>query len=195
MTCKLDIAWVDNRLKLLSYHLEAHTQSKWDLFEPTTTFYAALESGEDTDLTVAVSQLCGHIGLHSCPSVSYEWGLKLPVGTAGRFTSHSTATSIAIPLFYVGRPAALGAILAHEIAHAYLFTRPFPEAWGEECEPLTDLTSVYLGLGKAVLNGIHVITSQDAAEGACSWVSWGTVNGVFLYQGLRDSAHRPQDSL
>ena len=165
MSDDLNTAWVDSRLSLLSHHLDALVPSNWELFDPTPAFYVALESGEDNDLAVAASQLCKHIGLYPCPPVSYEWGLKLPIGVAGIFSSRSTTTHINIPLFYVGRPSALGAILAHELTHAYLFHRPFPEVLDEECEPLTDLTAIYLGLGKAVLNGIHVITSQAAGEG------------------------------
>lgn len=161
----LDTAWVDSRLSLLSHHLDAYTSQSLEFFEPTLVFYDFLESGEDTDLAAAASLLCNHIGLVTCPVVSYEWGLKIPMGAAGVFAARSTATKINIPLFYIGRPGALGAILAHELTHAYLFQQPFPEAWGEECEPLTDLASIYLGLGKVVLNGIHVITSQDSGEG------------------------------
>jgi hypothetical protein len=165
VSSKLDKEWVDSRLLLLLHHLDGNAPRKLDLFEPTPDFYVALESGEDAGLAVAASLLCKHIGLQTCPAVSYEWGLKLPIGAAGLFANHCDAAHIDIPIFYVGRPAALGAILAHEITHAYLFLLPFPEAWGEECEPLTDLASIYIGLGKAVLNGIHVITSQEAGEG------------------------------
>lgn len=161
----LNTAWVDNRLNLLSQNLGALVPGKWELFDPTPKFYVALESGDDNDLEVGTSELCKHIGLYPCPSVSYEWGLKLPIGAAGIFSRQSTSAHINIPLFYAGRPAALGAILAHELTHAYLFQHPFSEAMGDECEPLTDLTAIYLGLGKAVLNGIHVITRQGSGEG------------------------------
>jgi hypothetical protein len=60
---------------------------------------------------------------------------------------------IQIPLFYVGKPHALGAILAHELSHEVLTEESITDDSIDELEMLTDLTSIALGLGMLVLNG------------------------------------------
>jgi hypothetical protein len=126
----------------------------WKLFDPTEEFYSKLLSGEDSDLYHASKALADHIGIPPLRSVSYEWGLLMPSTVAGRIHIISTVGSrIQIPLFYVGKPLPLGAILAHELSHQLLAIHGI---WCEdeiENEQLTDAASIIVGLGKVVLNG------------------------------------------
>lgn len=160
-----DEKWIDVRLEMLSRHLTGYVSGKRTLFEPTGPFYEALETGEDADLARAASEICEFIGLRTCPAVSYEWGIKLPPGAGGQIARYGNDSFIGIPIFFVGRPAALGRILSHEITHAFLHRIPFSGALAEENEPLTDLASIYLGLGKAILNGFEVVTSPVEKRG------------------------------
>jgi hypothetical protein len=133
----------------------------WTLFEPSDSFYSRLLSGEDSDLYEAAKALADHIEIPPLRSVSYEWGLTMPDSVAGRIHIHSaTESRIQIPLYYVGKPLPLGAILAHELTHQLLAIHGI---WCEEeteNELLTDAASIVTGLGKVVLNG----TITEAAE-------------------------------
>lgn len=60
---------------------------------------------------------------------------------------------VEIPLFYVGKPHALGGILAHELTHEFLISQDIKSTDVNENEQLTDLASIGLGLGKLILNG------------------------------------------
>ena len=143
--------WVDRWLESPGLRSETVGKAKWDLFEPTSEFYARLGSGDEDDLTWAAHRLGQYLDLSSTPSVVYEWSLRVDAALAGLVQQNL----VRIPLFYAGRPHALGAILAHELTHKVL------ECSGISCsmiefEPLTDLASIALGLGKLVLNGTIV---------------------------------------
>lgn len=140
-------------------------RANWELFDPTQDFYSRLLSGEDSDLCHAVKILADHMGIPPLRSVSYEWGLLMPNTVAGRIHVISTAESrIQIPLFYVGKPHPLGAILAHELSHQMLAIHGI---WSEneiENEQLTDAASIIVGLGKVVLNGTITEVAEATGE-------------------------------
>jgi hypothetical protein len=86
----------------------------------------------------------------------------MPASAAGRIHIKSADSSkIQIPLFYVGKPFALGAILAHELTHQLLALHGIWDKNEAENEQLTDAASFMAGLGKLVLNGS---ISEIAAE-------------------------------
>jgi hypothetical protein len=136
----------------------------WKLFEPSDSFYSKLLSGDDSDLYEAAKALADHIEIPPLRSVSYEWGLMMPASVAGRIHIHSAKESrIQIPLFYVGKPLPLGAILAHELSHQLLAIHGIWCDEETENELLTDAASIVAGLGKVVLNG--TITELGEATG------------------------------
>lgn len=140
-------------------------RSNWNLFEPSEKFYSALLSGEDSDLYEAAKALAEHIDIPPLRSVSYEWGLVMPTSVAGRIHIHSaTGSKIQIPLFYVGKPLPLGAILAHELTHQMLAIHGIWCEEESENEQLTDAASIVVGLGKVVLNGTITELAETTGE-------------------------------
>jgi hypothetical protein len=141
-------------LKILSARIESSKRSTWTVFEPTLTFYRRLESGDDNDLEMAADEIGRHLEILTLPYVTYEWGLKMKPEVAGQIKyGGGLRSQIQIPLYYVGKPDALGGILAHELTHEFLALQNIKSTNMDETEPLTDLTSIALGLGKLVLNG------------------------------------------
>jgi hypothetical protein len=137
----------------------------WKLFEPTDKFYSGLLSGEDSDLYEAAKTLAEHIDIPPLRSVSYEWGLVMPTSVAGRIHIHAaTGSKIQIPLFYVGKPLPLGAILAHELSHQMLAIHGIWYEEETENEELTDAASIVAGLGKLVLNGTITELAETTGE-------------------------------
>lgn len=122
-------------------------------FEPTEDIYKKLESGDESDLQYVASSIAIHIGVISIPTVKYDWGLKMEPEVAGQIRSAIYLPYIQIPFFYVGKKYALGGILAHEMTHALLYSRGISLEDSKENELLTDLTAVFVGLGKLLLNG------------------------------------------
>lgn len=146
--------WVEYWLEILSVNIESSRRSKWTVFEPTSIFYRRLESGEDDDLEMAADEIGRHLEILTLPDVTYEWGLKMKPEVAGQIKcGNGLRSQIQIPLYYVGKPDALGGILAHELTHEFLIFQNIRLNNIAENEQLTDLASIALGLGKLVLNG------------------------------------------
>jgi hypothetical protein len=152
----VDAGWITRWLDTLIPRVMPAEPTPWLLFEPTTAFYARLASGEEGDLARAAQEIGQYLLLPGVPTVAYEWGIRMDPQVAGQIRRQRGAIShIQIPLYYVGRPHALGAILAHELTHERL--APIEEvlcSTVQEQERVTDLASMVSGLGKLVLNGL-----------------------------------------
>lgn len=159
----IDKTWVDHWLNVLGARVTK--TSRWALFEPSEEFYEKLETGEDEDLKIAAAEIGRHLELDTLPSMTYQWGITMDPNAAGQIRQQGGQNShIEIPLFYVGKPFALGAIITHELTHYFLNTERLVLPEKVENEQLTDLASMALGLGKLVLNGTVADHLQTVRE-------------------------------
>lgn len=157
--------WADHWMQVISSHQRYKKRTMSILFEPTPALYKKLESGDDSDLETVAIEMCKYLELNNAPAVVYEWGLKMKPEVAGQIRySGSTRSQIQIPLFYVGKPHELGAILAHELTHEFLACEGITCDNVDELEQLTDLASISIGLGKLVLNGTVSILVPSTGE-------------------------------
>lgn len=160
---EMDLAWINKWLDTLEEAGRAAGITGWTLFDPSARFYALLENGEDADLVAATAAVGAHLQLRRVPAVDYEWGPRMKPEVAGQIRFQGSHRSrIDIPVFYVGKPMALGAIWAHELTHEFLESIRLRCPDPSELEPVTDLASISTGLGKLVLNG----TVNEVAAGA-----------------------------
>jgi hypothetical protein len=154
--------WIDEKLNLLSIKFGGFKKdSTRFFFEPTEEIYGHLESGDEDDLHFVVAKIAEHLEIPSVPIVHYDWGLKMEPNVAGQIQNIYQLRVIRIPFFYVGKRYALGSIIAHEMSHAFLFHRGLILNELNENEMFTDLTAVFVGLGKLMLNG-KIILSGDS---------------------------------
>ena len=188
----MDKGWVDGWLTVLDLLVKTREQAGWSLFGPTPDFYEKLQSGDDGDLRSATAQVGKHLGITCTPSVRYEWGLKMNPDAAGQIAFRDTARSrIQIPLFYVGKPYPLGAIIAHELTHEVLALQLIPNAEAHEREPLTDLASIALGLGKLVLNGtVHEAAPSTGEVGILGYLDLHLKG--YAYRRVNEHHHVPE---
>jgi hypothetical protein len=149
--------WVDERLMMLEHRFRHFDFASSDrhqfLLEPTELIYGKLESGDESDLQSVVTSMARHIGITSIPTARYDWGLMMEPEVAGQIKNAIYLPYIQIPFFYVGKKYALGSILAHEVTHSFLYSGGVSLEDPKENELLTDLTAVFVGLGKLMLNG------------------------------------------
>jgi hypothetical protein len=145
--------WVEQKIAFLSSRIGSFRANCGEFnFEPTDQIYDKLESGEELDLQFAAMQIGKHLGLTTIPLLSYEWGIKMDLEIAGQINTNTG--TIRIPFYYVGKKYPLGTILAHEMTHAFLYSN---RIWLDDVllnEMFTDLSAVFLGLGKIYLNGV-----------------------------------------
>jgi hypothetical protein len=153
--------WIDEKLGFLDQAQKNFSiNSKNFFFEPTESIYMKLESGDEYDLQSVANKIAKHIGIVPFPDVKYDWGLKMELDTAGKFSMTQSSRIIRIPFYYVGKKYSVGAILAHEITHAFLTYRGIIFSETRENEVFTDITSIYIGLGKLGLNGLIIATDD-----------------------------------
>ena len=149
--------WVDDKLHMLDLQLRDFSATSMDprkfFFEPTEDVYSRLESGDEKHLQYIASNIATHLRITSIPNVRYDWGLKMEPEVAGQIKSDYYVAHIQIPFFYVGKKYPLGGILAHEMTHHLLYSRHIVLADSNENEYFTDLTAIFVGLGKLLLNG------------------------------------------
>lgn len=152
-------AWVSQKLDFLVPRIDRR-RGAWTLFEPLSGLYQRLESGDDDDLQIVVTNLARELSLTTIPSASYEWSLKMASNVAGQIQG----AQIKIPLFFVGKPYALGGTIAHELSHVVMAEERIPASSLDELELLTDLVAIVVGFGKLLLNGTVAEVGVETGE-------------------------------
>lgn len=161
----MDKDWIDKNLDLLFIKLkDFNPNSESFYFEPTEEIYKKLESGSDQDLQYVTNEISQYLGIINIPSAKYEWSIKMEPEVAGQIRYTNPIYSIQIPFFYVGKKYGVGCILAHEITHAFLDSKGIISNNLKENEMFTDLTSIFIGLGKFILNGQIVPVEEHLNE-------------------------------
>jgi len=153
-TDEADREWVRRQLARLE---SVYGRRRWKLLEPSTDMYDLLAESEDRALQTTVDHIARHLELATVPTAQFEWGLKMAPEVAGDIRISCAAVGgsvIRIPFFYVGKPYALGSILAHELSHHLNAVEGVWEGDRDENERLTDLSAIASGMGKLVLNGM-----------------------------------------
>jgi hypothetical protein len=153
--------WVDEKLRVLSLRLGIFKPNPYEFyFEPTKEIYEKLESGDACELQYVTTEIARHLGIVPVPTAKYDWDLKMEPEFAGQIK----VAYIQIPFFYVGKKYAVGRILAHEMSHAFLYSKGILLEDPKENEMFTDLITVFIGLGKLLLNGLVIATDEHQSE-------------------------------
>jgi hypothetical protein len=150
----------------IDYLEDKTNRSNLQEFEPTADFYKNLF--ESSKFSSVIGKLCSHVGILTVPEVeivgdSDVLGLDLQTGkkyfekvidSAGDIRATSPISSkIRIGIHQLYRVHNVGQILAHEIAHHFLNAKIIRSSKDDEIEMFTDLTAIYIGLGKIIING------------------------------------------
>lgn len=144
--CDEDINWIDSKIDLVR---EIVRESA--LFPVDARLYDELRVTPEKTLE-RMSQAVGISGL----TLSFDPSLKSPGIIEG-------GSRIVIRNENARNANGMGAILAHEVAHAVMHQKwQFPSMYLDN-ERLTDFCAVYLGFGKLMLNGhrIEVLASSS----------------------------------
>jgi len=165
------LKWIDEQLAFLTSRLGIYRLGavKDFFFDPTPGFYGFISQGSIEALNKAMSILAEHTQSPTKPIIE-EWeGPENPL-VSGDFdwTSYNEPpglikyngpnhSRIHIGITNKHSPLILGGILAHELTHHFLLTKGIYVSDVDENERLTDLATVYIGLGKLTLNGYKEI--------------------------------------
>jgi hypothetical protein len=134
---------------------------------PTREFFPPPFSGSDDDVRALVRRVAGYMGADAAAiTVAFTSDLAdeqerlraLPVsqrtrGAAGVYQQRHGRGVVTIDRSSVTDPAVLLAVIAHEVGHARLTGEHRISGDRRDQEPLTDLLTVYLGMGVFTANG------------------------------------------
>lgn len=165
----IDESWIDRQITLLTLNLGVIRPKEGSeyVFNPTPGFYGFISQGNIDALNEAMGILANHLGYRYRPIVEPWTGQADPLSTFDqnwidaekaeapgliRF-SGSNHGRISISTLNKHSPHLVGAIMAHELTHHFLFSNKISYPDNRENERLTDFAAVFLGFGKLILNG------------------------------------------
>lgn len=163
--------WIERQIVFLNSHLGIHKlDSNNFFFEPTGGFYGFISQGRVEPLNEAMRMLADHLLSLSAPIIEdWEGSTDFLTTTSHDYSSDSEdpgfitydgphRSRIKIGFINKHSPYVMGAILAHELTHHFLFNKNIGYPDVMENERFTDFATVYLGLGKLTLNGYEPIS-------------------------------------
>jgi hypothetical protein len=162
MTSNVDIETIVNDLILLE--LKGRGNRVDSLFEPFSFDFRDI-----IDIQRATKRIANHAGLLGYTFiVTVE---NLPDGQGGEIELKpgQTLVPISVSRDIAENHSALLATLAHEVSHQYLLVNDISLGEGSryirQNEILTDVTSVFLGFGKLMMNGCHHVEKWESRSG------------------------------
>jgi hypothetical protein len=144
---------------------------------PEAVFPPGSFSGTEADLRPLLERLCSRVGvdidairvdLSDDPDIP-DMGPGMPIvsqfkGAAGHFQWDAGVPVVAVRRRQLRDPVALTATLAHELAHVRLLTERRVDRTRKDHEQLTDLTTVFFGLGVFTANAAF-----EFSQGQSGW--------------------------
>jgi hypothetical protein len=122
---------------------------------PTSEYFPPPFSGSDGDVCAVVRSVARYMGVQADVDVQFSADLDQAENFTRLFTGETEMLRsephgprvVMIDRSNVSEPARLLAVIAHELAHVRLFGERRISADRHDHEPLTDLATIYLGMG------------------------------------------------
>lgn len=185
--------WIQDSMSWLATTFEADDLSRAVVL-PTAEYFPPPYDGSDADMRAAVHKVAKYMGVQAPRlTVTFSDELKdinernraLPVagghrGAAGVYEQHKGKNVITLDRSNATKPARLLAVIAHELAHVRLLGERKIPASRKDGEPLTDLTTIFLGMGIFTANAAFEFTRYSGA----STSGWSTSKLGYLTERM-----------
>jgi hypothetical protein len=162
--CPVDPAmreWIDRRWSWLEEQFGTERLRKGRVILPRSEFFPDPFCGTEDDARRMLDRVCGYMDLDPTsvdlslyvddqPAFEGQWRQ----GTAGLYQRERGRFRIGIEVGNLDDPLALVSTIAHELGHVHLLGHRRITAAAEDHEPLTDLLTVFLGLGVFSANSV-----------------------------------------
>jgi hypothetical protein len=173
-------AWIDESMEWLVAEF-GRERLLGEVVLPTDDYFPGVYDGSRDDVAAVLDRLCNHMGVDparvdlehddSADDGSEELSAEVLMhtqadGAAGHHRIRGDRSVVSIRTDQARRPMALVATIAHELGHVLLLgeSRISPER--KDHEPLTDLLTVYFGLGifgaNAAFDYVHENRGRNA---------------------------------
>jgi hypothetical protein len=157
--------WVDHRWRWLVGEFGVDRVREARLILPTPEFFPDPYRGTEEDARRVLDRVCGYMGIDpGCIEMSlYDDQSPLadhPMfggrsqGTAGLYQPEGGRYRIWIEATNLDDPLGMVATVAHEVGHIHLLGHGRISAGAQDHEPLTDLLTVFFGLGVFTANSV-----------------------------------------
>lgn len=157
-------AWIDENMAWFRGQFGAEWLSR-PVIVPTDQYFPGVFSGSADDIRAAVARVGTYMGVDLDRVVVdfHESGRDDPLarsigaasrwsGAAGHYRTVNGKAVVSLEASLAGTPRVLVATIAHELAHVRLLGEERVSPERPDQEPLTDLLTVYLGMGVFAAN-------------------------------------------
>lgn len=202
--------WVDDAIRRLSRMLGWSRMKNATVILPTDEYFPDPWDATESGLEKLFRRVCSYMQVnpvHVCLEVIPDFSETLELLPAYRRSSedpaglHFGGSDEERPLIAVRRsllkdPLSAVATLAHELGHVILLDGGHMQRDAEDMEPITDLVTVYLGLGVFTANAARrFLQFQDDRKQGWSMTRLGYLpEPVFAYALARFAEYRGEDS-
>lgn len=158
---------IDTVVRCLAYLRDALPGTWTGVLEPFT-----IDGSDAVDVVRATNRIAGHVGIRRAQYVVAIGRLEPKLGGLIELRPGASEVFIDVSVTAGRFTPSLLAVLGHELCHKLLIDHGIHQHGPDEqaYEILTDVTAVYMGLGKLLLNGYEVAgTMRDAAGGLASF--------------------------
>jgi hypothetical protein len=181
--------WIDNRFRWLSDEFETHRSKAALVILPTPEFFPDPCHGAPEDIPPLFGRVCGYLGLDAArfelriytenerPFLPGEHGLVH--GTTGLYQCGERPI-VWVNMSQLADPPALVATLIHEACHDLLIGAGRLRHDEPDHELVTDLLTVYLGLGIITANA----TIRESNWRGGGWAGWRVGRQGYLTQAM-----------
>lgn len=172
-----DKAWIEDCMLWLIEEFGADRLRDTPVILPTSEFFPDQFSGDEDDLPALLNRVCGYMevdprqvelevfrdsrvmAIRDLPLVEYSHS-----GAAGHYRKRRGKFVVSLEASQVNHPAVLIATIAHELGHVRLLGEDRLDPDYEDHEPLTDLLTVFLGMGVFTGNAVFSFNQWTAAS-------------------------------
>jgi hypothetical protein len=166
--------WIDGRMQWLAEQFGRDRLMATRVVLPTPAYFPDAYSGSEDDVRRLVGRVAGYMGLRpdTVDTAFYQAERPYPTGelyagTVGLYTEEGGRFRIWLATAGLDDPASLVATIAHELGHVLLLGHRRVTGAEWDHEPLTDLLTVFAGLGVFAANA--VVTERTWRAGHLSW--------------------------
>lgn len=166
--------WIERRMAWLTDHFGWNYLTARQVILPSDEYFPDLYNPNEQGARTILDRLCGYmdvdpdrVDLHFYSNRSAP---ELQAGThaAGLYEENQGRHVVTVEESQLLEPAALAATLTHELAHAVLLSNGHLHGNETDHEPLTDLFTVFQGLGALTANAFL----RDANYRFGNWEGW-----------------------
>jgi len=162
--CPIDAAkreWLDERWNWLEDEFGIERLRETRVILPRPEFFPDPYAGTEQDVRLMLERVCDYMDLDSSTIELSFYQERRPIleegwrdGTAGLYHRDGDRFRIWVEWSNLRDPLGLVGTLAHELGHVHLLGHGRISEESEDHEPLTDLLTVFLGLGVFTANSV-----------------------------------------